>query len=253
MQTFFSLFKENQQEYSIENRLDVSHQLLTSELAAINASTAQIVILTSDINNNQQLNRRNSEYNHALGAAISTITNNLNEFCKEMDVYTNLTDDKTHLMDQTSRLCSAFNDLLTHIEVLSDNASDSSVRQNILLTASRLGEISQDLVRRFGNEINLNQFDSSIEYQEKLLALAKAVANATANYVLKAKDIATNVQEQSVVNDIISTATQCALAASQLVACTKVNNLVLDMLTSRKMNFFRLLLQLFPVLCVKNN
>ncbi|CAF0858226.1 unnamed protein product [Rotaria sordida] len=215
---------DNQQEYSIENRLDVSHQLLTSILSAINASTAQIVILTSDLNNtnNQQLNRRNSDYNHSLGAAISTITNNLNEFCKEMDVYTNLINDKTNLMEQTNRLCSIFNDLLTHIETLSDNNSDSSIRQNILLTASRLGEISQDLARRLANEITMNYFDSSIEYQEKLLTLAKSVANTTALYVLKAKDIATNVQEQNIVNNIISTATQCALATSQLVACTKV-------------------------------
>jgi len=139
-----------------------------------------------------------------------------------MDVYTNLINDKTNLMDQTSRLCSIFNDLLTHIEALSDNPSDSSIRQNILLTASRLGEISQDLVRRLANEITLNPFDSSIEYQDKLLSLAKLVANTTASYVLKAKDIATNIQEEKIVNEIISTATQCALATSQLVACTKV-------------------------------
>ncbi|CAF4735686.1 unnamed protein product [Rotaria sp. Silwood1] len=216
---------DNQQEYSIENRLDVSHQLLTSVLSAINASTAQIVILTSDFNNNnnnQQFNRRNSDYNHSLGAAISTITNNLSEFCKEMDIYTNLINDKTNLMEQTNRLCSIFNDLLTHIEALSDNNSDPSIRQNILITASRLGEISQELVRHLSNEITMNYFDSSIEYQEKLLALAKSVANTTALYVLKAKDIATNVQDQNIINNIISTATQCALATSQLVACTKV-------------------------------
>ncbi|CAF0901956.1 unnamed protein product [Adineta ricciae] len=213
---------DNQQEYSMQDRLDVSQQLLTSELSAINASTAQIVILTSDIHNNQQLNRRNSEYNHSLGAAISTITNNLNEFCKEMDVYTNLINDKTNLTDQTSRLCSTFNDLLTHIEALSDNNTDSSIRQNILVTASRVGEISQDLIRRLASEITANPFDSSIEYQDKLLALAKAVANTTAAYVLKAKEIATNVKAQENINEIISTATQCALATSQLVACTKV-------------------------------
>jgi len=222
---YFVLLKDNQQEYSIENRLDLSHQLLTSELSAINASTAQIVILTSDITNNQQLNRRHSEYNHSLGAAISTITNNLNEFCKEMEIYTNLINDKTNLMDQTSRLCSIFNDLLTHIEALSDDNTDPSIRQNILLTASRLGEISQDLIRRLANEITTNPFDSSVEYQEKLLSLAKSVANTTASYVLKAKHIATNVQEEQTVNDIISTATQCALATSQLVACTKVGHL----------------------------
>jgi len=141
-----------------------------------------------------------------------------------MEVYTNLINDKTNLMDQTSRLCSIFNDLLTHIETLSDNQSDPSIRQNILLTASRLGEISQDLVRRLANEITINPFDSSIEYQDKLLSLAKSVANKTASYVLKAKDIATNIKEQQHINEIISTATQCALATSQLVACTKVRD-----------------------------
>ena len=140
-----------------------------------------------------------------------------------MEVYTHLINDKTNLMDQTSRLCSIFNDLLTHIEALSDNSIDSSsIRQSILLTASRLGEVSQDLSRRLADEITDNPFDSSAEYQEKLLALAKSVANTTAACVLKAKDIATNVQERQNVNEIISTATQCALATSQLVACTKV-------------------------------
>jgi len=220
--TQFYCSKDNQEEYSIENRLDVSHQLLTSELAAINASTAQIVILTSDLCQNQKSNSKYAEYNHSLGAAISTITNNLNEFCKEMEIYTNLINDKTDLMDQTSRLCSAFNDLLTHIESLSDNRTDSSIRQNILVTASRLGEISGNLVRRLDNELTLNPFDTSVEYQDKLLSLAKSVANTTAAYVLKAKDIATNIQQQDNVNEMISTATQCALATSQLVACTKV-------------------------------
>lgn len=195
---------------------------MTSELSAINASTAQIVILTSDAGTGQQ--RSGSEHNHSLGAAISTITNNLHEFCKEMEAYSNMIDgnDESPLMDATRRLCSTFSDLLTSIESSSGGSHDAAARQNVLLTASRLGEVSQDLIRRIGNDIN-NGFDGSIAYQEKLLALAKAVANTTALYVLKAKDIATSVQEQQIVNEIISTATQCALATSQLVACTKVN------------------------------
>jgi talin len=135
-----------------------------------------------------------------------------------MDVYRKLINDKTNLIDQTNRLCTTFNDLLTCIQILSDNNYDSTTRQNVLVTASRLGEINQDLVRRLTNDL-----DCSIEYQDKLLALAKSVANTTALYVLKAKDIATNVHEQQIVNEIISTATQCALATSQLVACTKVS------------------------------
>jgi talin len=211
----------------MENRLDVSRQLLTSELSAINAATAQIVTLTSDANHHHQKSvyHRNSEYNHSLGAAISTITSNLNELCKEMDIYTNMIQDKGHLMEQTTRLCATFNDLLTHIETLSDNHSESSIRQNILVTASHLGEISQDLVRRVANELSESQFDASIQYQDRLLALAKSVASTTAIYVLKAKEIATNVSGQDDINEIISTATYCALATSQLVACTKVSDI----------------------------
>jgi talin len=207
--------KDNQQQWSIENRLDVSRQVLTSEISAINASTAQIVILTSDINN---CHRLNIDYNHSIDTAISTITNNLNEFCKEINIYMNLNNNKIDLTDQTRRLCLTFNDLLMCIQTLSENNYDSTIRQNILLTASRLGEINQDLIRHI-----INDLDCSIEYKDKLLTLAKSVANTTALYVLKAKDIATNVQEQQIVNEIISTATQCALATSQLVACTKVS------------------------------
>ena len=220
-----ALFQDHSSDYSIENRLDVSRQLLTSELSAINAATAQIVILTSDIHQQQQrldVSRRTSEYNHSLGAAISTITNNLNEFCKEMDLYTNLINDRTQLMEQTTRLCAVFNDLLTHIETLSDNQADSSTRQNILGTASRLGEISQDIVRRINQKAIVNPFDVSVQYQDRLLSLAKSVANGTASYVLKGKDIATNVTEQDNVNELISSARHCALATSQLMTCTKV-------------------------------
>lgn len=206
---------------SIENRLDVSRQLLTSELSVINASVAQIINLTSD-SHNTPINRRASEYNHSLGAAVSTITNNLNEFRREMEIFTSLTSDKIILMDQTNRLCSTFNELLTQIEALSDNHSDSSIRQNILLVASRLGEITQDLARRLANDLTTNIFDVSVEYQDKLLSLAKTVANTTASYVLKAKQIATNISNQNDLNEIIGAATQCALATSQLVACTKV-------------------------------
>lgn len=59
--------------------------------------------------------------------------------------------------------------------------------------------------------------------QETLLALAKAVANATASLVLKAKSVAGTTDEPVHQDRVISSATQCALATSQLVACTKVS------------------------------
>jgi len=207
-------YQDNQHQLSKENRLDASRQLLINELSTMNASIAQIIILTSDINNHH---RQNFDYNHLFRIAILTITNTLNDFCKEINIYTYLINDKTYLIDQTYSLCTIFNDLLISIENLLENNYDSIIKQNVLLQANHLGEINQDFVRHL-----INDSDSSIEYQDKLLSLAKSVANTTALYVLKAKDIATNVQEQQIINEIISTATQCALATSQLVACTKV-------------------------------
>ena len=59
-------------------------------------------------------------------------------------------------------------------------------------------------------------------HQETLLALAKAVANATATLVLKAKGVAAKCDNQGDQNRVIGSATHAALATSQLVACTKV-------------------------------
>ena len=61
-------------------------------------------------------------------------------------------------------------------------------------------------------------------FQDTLLALAKAVANATAALVLKAKGVAGQTTNQDDQNKVIGSATQCALATSQLVACTKVRD-----------------------------
>ena len=80
-----------------------------------------------------------------------------------------------------------------------------------------MGEASGDIIRDVGYvEV------SETGYEDALLALAKAVANATANLVLKAKAVANNAEEQALQNKVISSATQCALATSQLVGCTKV-------------------------------
>jgi len=85
----------------------------------------------------------------------------------------------------------------------------------------QVGEASGDIIRDVGYS---DGEDTS--YEDALLALAKAVANATANLVLKAKAVANNTAEQELQNSVISSATQCALATSQLVGCTKVILLV---------------------------
>lgn len=58
--------------------------------------------------------------------------------------------------------------------------------------------------------------------QDVLMNLAKAVANAAAMLVLKAKNVAQVAEDTVLQNRVIAAATQCALSTSQLVACAKV-------------------------------
>lgn len=59
-----------------------------------------------------------------------------------------------------------------------------------------------------------------------LMQLAKAVANAAAALVLKAKNVAQKTEDSAQQNRVIAAATQCALSTSQLVACTRVSTSV---------------------------
>lgn len=59
-----------------------------------------------------------------------------------------------------------------------------------------------------------------------LMQLAKAVANAAAALVLKAKNVAQKTEDSVQQNRVIAAATQCALSTSQLVACTRVRGQV---------------------------
>lgn len=54
------------------------------------------------------------------------------------------------------------------------------------------------------------------------MSLAKAVANAAAMLVLKAKNVAQVAEDTVLQNRVIAAATHCALSTSQLVACAKV-------------------------------
>jgi len=59
--------------------------------------------------------------------------------------------------------------------------------------------------------------------QDMLMQLAKAVANAAAALVLRAKNVAQKTEDSAQQNRVIAAATQCALSTSQLVACTRVS------------------------------
>nr|CAD7194456.1 unnamed protein product [Timema douglasi] len=190
-----------------ETTLDTNKQSVSSQIAAMNAATAQVVTLTSG---------PPEDVDHTMvGAAISTITTNLPEMTRGVRMIAALMEDDTggdKLLDAARKLCSAFSDLLKAAE-----PETKEPRQNLLNAASRVGEASHQVLTTIGDED-----ESSRELQDILLGLAKAVANTTAALVLKAKNIAATCDDQATQNKVIGAATQCALATSQLVACAKV-------------------------------
>ncbi|XP_034947623.1 talin-2 isoform X2 [Chelonus insularis] len=186
----------------------VTHkQNVGTQIAEMNAATAQVVTLTSG---------SAEEVDHtAVGEAISTIATNIPEMTKGVRMIAALMDDDKsgdHLLDAARKLCTAFSDLLKATE-----PETKEPRQNLLNAASRVGEASHQVLTTIGEEN-----DSNRELQDTLLALAKAVANTTAALVLKARNIAATCEDSQTQNRVISAATQCALATSQLVACAKV-------------------------------
>ncbi|XP_048515080.1 talin-1 isoform X2 [Athalia rosae] len=191
----------------IEQTMDTHKQNVGSQIAAMNAATAQVVTLTSG---------PADDVDHtAVGAAITTIASNLPEMTKGVRMIAALLDDESsgdRLLDAARKLCLAFSDLLKATE-----PETKEPRQNLLNAASRVGEASHQVLTTIGEED-----DSNRELQDMLLALAKAVANTTAALVVKAKNIATTCEDSVTQNRVISAATQCALATSQLVACAKV-------------------------------
>ena len=90
-------------------------------------------------------------------------------------------------------------------------------RQTLLSAASQVGEASYRVLYTIGEEDTGDR-----ERKDLVLGLAKTVANSTAALVLKAKNVASECEDQYNQNRVISAATQCALATSQLVACAKV-------------------------------
>ncbi|CAI9742944.1 talin-1-like isoform X1 [Octopus vulgaris] len=188
-----------------ENELDLSKQKVTAQLSAMGAATAQLVSLT---------NVQEEHDATALGAAIHTISSNMNEFSHDVRMLAALQGEGSgnKLLDAAKLLAGAFSDLL--------NAAQPGTRgpnQNIVTAAHKVGDASHDIMKGVAEGGELDH-----SFQDTLLALAKAVANATAALVLKAKDVSRKCEDQALQNKVINSATQCALATSQLVACAKV-------------------------------
>uniref|UniRef100_A0A674EIV1 Talin 2a n=1 Tax=Salmo trutta TaxID=8032 RepID=A0A674EIV1_SALTR len=190
----------------IQNKVDESKHEIHSQVDAITAGTASVVNLTAG-------DPTDTDYT-AVGCAITTISSNLTEMSKGVKLLAALIEDDTggsnDLMGAARNLAGAVSDLLKAVEPAS-----GEVRQ-VLSAAGSVGQASGDLLLQMGEN------ESDERFQEVLMNLAKAVANAAAMMVLKAKNVAQVADDTVLQNRVIAAATQCALSTSQLVACAKV-------------------------------
>ncbi|XP_034541110.1 talin-2 isoform X3 [Notolabrus celidotus] len=191
----------------VQNKVDESKHEIHSQVDAITAGTASVVNLTAG-------EPTDTDYT-AVGCAITTISSNLTEMSKGVKLLAALMDDEVgsghKLMGAARMLAGAVSDLLRSVE-----PAAAEPRQTVLTAAGSIGQASGDLLRHMG------EGETDEKFQDTLMNLAKAVANAAAMLVLKAKNVAQVAEDTVLQNRVIAAATQCALSTSQLVACTKV-------------------------------
>uniref|UniRef100_A0A669P7T7 Talin 2 n=1 Tax=Phasianus colchicus TaxID=9054 RepID=A0A669P7T7_PHACC len=191
----------------VQNKVDESKHEIHSQVDAITAGTASVVNLTAG-------DPVDTDYT-AVGCAITTISSNLTEMSKGVKLLAALMDDEVgsgeDLLKAARTLAIAVSDLLKAVQPTSGEP-----RQTVLTAAGSIGQASGELLRQIGE----NETDE--RFQDVLMSLAKAVANAAAMLVLKAKNVAQVAEDTVLQNRVIAAATQCALSTSQLVACAKV-------------------------------
>ncbi|CAM9487463.1 talin-2 [Lampetra fluviatilis] len=194
-------------------KMDQAKHEIHSQVDAINASTASCINLTSG-------DAADTDYT-AVGCAVVTISSNLTEMSRGVRLLAALTEeeggDGRALLQAARGLIDCISDLLKTVQ-----PSSTEPRQAVLTAASTVGRSSNNLLKQIGQQ-GVDQ-----QFQDVLNQLAKAVANAAAGLVLKAKTVAQKADDQALQNQVIAAATQCALSTSQLVACTKVVGPTMD-------------------------
>ncbi|XP_072310122.1 talin-1 isoform X2 [Eucyclogobius newberryi] len=190
-----------------KNKMDESKHEIHSQVDAITASTASMVNLTAG-------DPSETDYT-AVGCAVTTISSNLTEMSKGVKLLAALMDDEgangQQLLGAAKNLACAVSDMLKTAQ-----PSNTEPRQILLQAAGNVGQASGELLSHIG------ETDTDPQFQDMLMQLAKAVANAAAALVLKAKNVAQKTEDSAQQNRVIAAATQCALSTSQLVACTRV-------------------------------
>uniref|UniRef100_A0AAY4DRD1 Talin 1 n=1 Tax=Denticeps clupeoides TaxID=299321 RepID=A0AAY4DRD1_9TELE len=190
-----------------KNKMDESKHEIHSQVDAITAGTASMVNLTAG-------DPAETDYT-AVGCAVTTISSNLTEMSKGVKLLAALMEDEggngQQLLGAAKNLACAVSDMLKTAQPAS-----TEPRQNLLQAAGNVGQASGELLQQIGES------DADQRFQDMLMQLAKAVANAAAALVLKAKNVAQKTEDSALQNRVIAAATQCALSTSQLVACTRV-------------------------------
>uniref|UniRef100_A0AAQ4R077 Talin 1 n=1 Tax=Gasterosteus aculeatus aculeatus TaxID=481459 RepID=A0AAQ4R077_GASAC len=190
-----------------KNKMDESKHEIHSQVDAITAGTASMVNLTAG-------NPAETDYT-AVGCAVTTISSNLTEMSKGVKLLAALMEDEgangQQLLGAAKNLACAVSDMLKTAQ-----PANTEPRQILLQAAGNVGTASGELLSHIG------ETDKDPQFQDMLMHLAKAVANAAAALVLKAKNVAQKTEDSAQQNRVIAAATQCALSTSQLVACTRV-------------------------------
>ncbi|XP_017163203.1 talin-1 [Poecilia reticulata] len=211
-----------------KNKMDESKHEIHSQVDAITAGTASMVNLTAG-------DPAETDYT-AVGCAVTTISSNLTEMSKGVKLLAALMEDEggngQQLLGAAKNLASAVSDMLKTAQ-----PANTEPRQNLLQAAGNVGQASGELLSHIGETDTDPQFQhqpkgsfrgsrwripSNVRVLDMLMQLAKAVANAAAALVLKAKNVAQKTEDSAQQNRVIAAATQCALSTSQLVACTRV-------------------------------
>ncbi|XP_077353382.1 talin-1 isoform X1 [Festucalex cinctus] len=211
-----------------KNKMDESKHEIHSQVDAITAGTASMVNLTAG-------DPAETDYT-AVGCAVTTISSNLTEMSKGVKLLAALMEDEggngQQLLGAAKNLACAVSDMLKTAQ-----PANTEPRQNLLQAAGNVGQASGELLSHIGETDTDPQFQflgkgsfraarwrvpSYCQMMDMLMQLAKAVANAAAALVLKAKNVAQKTEDSTQQNRVIAAATQCALSTSQLVACTRV-------------------------------
>ncbi|KAG7268298.1 hypothetical protein CRUP_023093 [Coryphaenoides rupestris] len=168
-----------------KNKMDESKHEIHSQVDAITAGTASMVNLTAG-------DPADTDYT-AVGCAVTTISSNLTEMSKGVKLLAALMEDEgangQQLLGAAKNLASAVSSMLKTAQ-----PSNIEPRQNLLQAA--------------GNDM--------------LMQLAKAVANAAAALVLKAKNVAQKTEDSAQQNRVVAPTISSPVCQEQLIEASKL-------------------------------